>query len=179
MTDITLNWGRWYELILSERITRVRPFFTLLRDPETRIWYAGTGSQPNLIQSLLEALAYRNWTSFETVEKNWYDSMKLSLQKIEPVVTEFKNYLAVKFTFNPGVRPTAFSNFRRGIGAFRERILNNRPLCMIDSPKYVCEKTANETKKQTKSEEYGTWAKHYDIACTIQAAIPTFTNFYF
>ena len=81
--------------LLSNRITRVRPFFKLLKDPETKRWGFGQKSlykpaestaledlRNDLIDAVFSALASKNWAQFEMIEKDWLTELKWKLQEI-------------------------------------------------------------------------------------------------
>ena len=88
---------------LSDRIRRVKLFFNILEDSETRMWgipaqNPKSGRTP-LIKTVLDALASKNWPSFEIVEQNWKDETEMTLQAIKDHAKEFNNIWEEKLTY--------------------------------------------------------------------------------
>lgn len=88
---------------LSDRIRRVKLFFNILEDSETRMWSIPaqnpkSGRTP-LIKTVLDALASKNWPSFEIVEQNWKDETEMTLQAIKDHAKEFNNIWEEKLTY--------------------------------------------------------------------------------
>lgn len=100
---------RSIEQTLSDHISRVDPFYSILKDQETQIWSINAetprSSRTSLIQTVLQTLASRNWASFEAVEKNWNEELKKTLQTItqkaklfEGIWTGWREFIPLKST---------------------------------------------------------------------------------
>ena len=88
---------------LSDRIRRIKLFFNILEDSETRMWSIPaknpkSGRTP-LITTVFDALASKNWSSFEIVEQNWKDETDMTLQAIKNHAQGFNNIWEEQLTY--------------------------------------------------------------------------------